>query len=216
MRSSVHRQRENAHSSIARSGTPASASRNRGLRHVIQRSAGNQSVQRAVHMHDGETASSKNRIRSDPFAVHRVAASGLRETGGTLPYRNAIQAPFGRHDISGVTAHVDAAASRSAANLGAGAYTLGEHIAFRRSPDLRRTAHEAAHVIQQRSGVATAVGRTDDRYERHANAVADAVVRGRSAESLLDRRFGQSRMPTMAIRVEQRSSHARRWMSIRL
>ena len=43
-------------------------------------------------------------------------------------------------------------------------------------------------MIQQRSGVQLSggVGEAADRYERQADAVADAVVQGRSAEALLD------------------------------
>jgi hypothetical protein len=54
--------------------------------------------------------------------------------------------------------------------------------------DLFTEAHEAAHVVQQRGGVQLkgGVGAAGDTYERHADAVATAVVRGESAESLLD------------------------------
>lgn len=54
--------------------------------------------------------------------------------------------------------------------------------------DLHTAAHEAAHVVQQRGGVALkdGVGAPGDRYEQHADAVADRVVQGRSAEGLLD------------------------------
>ena len=60
-------------------------------------------------------------------------------------------------------------------------------MAFGGAPDLRTAAHEAAHVVQQRGGVqlSAGVGKTGDVYERHADAVADRVVQGRSAEDLL-------------------------------
>ena len=71
--------------------------------------------------------------------------------------------------------------------MGAEAYATGDQIAFRSQPDLHTAAHEAAHVIQQRAGVQLdgGVGQAGDAYERHADQVADAVVGGRSAESLL-------------------------------
>jgi hypothetical protein len=49
-------------------------------------------------------------------------------------------------------------------------------------------AHEAAHVIQQRGGVQLkgGVGAVGDAHEQHADAVADRVVAGQSAEALLD------------------------------
>src|SRR5262249_14172656 len=45
-----------------------------------------------------------------------------------------------------------------------------------------------AHVVQQRGGVQLkgGVGAAGDAYERHADAVADQVVRGQSAAMLLD------------------------------
>jgi len=76
--------------------------------------------------------------------------------------------------------------------MGAKAFATGSHVAFRGSPDLHTTAHEAAHVVQQRGGgqLAGGVGQSGDRYEQHADAVADAVVAGRPAEGLLDQMAG--------------------------
>jgi hypothetical protein len=61
-------------------------------------------------------------------------------------------------------------------------------VAFAGAPNLHTAAHEAAHVIQQRAGVQLkgGVGEVGDPYERHADAVADAVVQGKSSEALLD------------------------------
>jgi hypothetical protein len=73
--------------------------------------------------------------------------------------------------------------------MGSLAYTAGDRTAFRRDPDVKLAAHEAAHVVQQRAGVhlKDGVGRPGDGYEEQADAVADAVERGESAEPLLDR-----------------------------
>jgi hypothetical protein len=124
-----------------------------------------------------------------PADVHAAAASGVAGAGETLPHLDAIQRAFGHHDVSNVRARVGGAASDAGAAIGAEAYTVGETIAFARTPDLRLAAHEAAHVVQQRGGVSVAggVGEAGDGYERHADEVADAVVAGRSAEALLDR-----------------------------
>ncbi|HZJ68368.1 MAG TPA: hypothetical protein VFD36_32930, partial [Kofleriaceae bacterium] len=68
-------------------------------------------------------------------------------------------------------------------------YATGSTVAFASpSPSLHTAAHEAAHVVQQRGGVQLAggVGQAGDAYERHADAVADRVVAGASAEDLLD------------------------------
>lgn len=70
---------------------------------------------------------------------------------------------------------------------------MGNAIAFRQAPDLHTAAHEAAHVLQQRAGVHLkgGVGEDGDDYEKHADAVADRVVAGRSAEDLLSKGGGQ-------------------------
>lgn len=83
-------------------------------------------------------------------------------------------------------------------------------MAFARSPSLHDAAHEAAHVVQQRSGF-RGVGQAGDRHERHADQVADAVARGDSAEALLDGYGGQSgdlgrRAPGVQRRGAQRAT----------
>lgn len=120
--------------------------------------------------------------------VRVQAAQGVVGGHQALPFARAIQQSFGdRHDLSGVRAHVGGGAALAAREIGAGAYTTGEDVAFARPPSLRMAAHEAAHVVQQRKGVrlADGVGGRGDFYERHADAVAERVVAGRSASSLL-------------------------------
>src|SRR5262249_9478644 len=81
--------------------------------------------------------------------------------------------------------------------LGARAYAYGDRIAFASAPDLHTAAHEAAHVVQQRRGVAlfSGIGSAGDAYEQHADAGADAVVAGRPAEWLLDGMAGRGAAP---------------------
>lgn len=119
--------------------------------------------------------------------VAGLAQAGIAGGGGPMPHRDAIQASFGSHDISGATAHVGGAAGEACDLMGAEAYATGNHVAFRGSPSLHTAAHEATHVVQQRAGVhlAGGVGEAGDVYERHADAVADAVVAGQSASALL-------------------------------
>lgn len=125
-----------------------------------------------------------------PGQVQRTAARGVAGSGGELPYRDTIERSFGAHagTLAGVKAHTGGEASEAAEAIGAVAYASGNDIAFGRTPDLHTAAHEAAHVIHQSGGVQLkdGVGEHGDAYERHADAVADAVVRGDSAESLLD------------------------------
>ena len=122
------------------------------------------------------------------MSVHDAAEHGTSGAGGALPHQAQIQAAFGRHDVGGITAHTDGAASAGARAMGAQAYAAGNHVAFDGAPSLHTAAHEAAHVIQQRAGVHLkgGVGEVGDSYEQHADAVADRVVAGQSAEGLLD------------------------------
>lgn len=127
-----------------------------------------------------------------PGTIHRHARSGLRGANQPLPHGDRIQVAFGRHDISHVRTNVGGGAASANRRMGALAFTSGSRIGFRGHPSLRLAAHEAAHVVQQREGVSLQghVGRPGDRWERHADRVADAVVRGHSAEPLLDQVAG--------------------------
>jgi hypothetical protein len=124
--------------------------------------------------------------------VQAAAAHGTSGSITSLPYSQQIQHLFGRHDVSSVKAHVGGAAAEGAAAMGAKAFATGDHVAFASAPDLHIAAHEAAHVVQQRAGVQLAggIGGVADRYEQHADAVADLVVQGKSAESVLDEHAG--------------------------
>ena len=130
--------------------------------------------------------------QSDAPAVQSTAAQGVAGAGHELPHRDKIMRVFGRHDVSGVRAHTDHAATTANAEMGSQAYATGNEIAFGSAPDLHTAAHEAAHVVQQRAGVHLkgGVGQQGDAYERHADAVADEVVAGRPAESLLSAMAG--------------------------
>ena len=121
-------------------------------------------------------------------AVHAAAAHGISGSSAALPFRDTIQRAFGRHDVSGIEAHTDAAAATGSRAMGAEAFATGNHVAFGGAPSLHTAAHEAAHVIQQRAGVHLrgGVGESGDAHERHADAVADRVVAGQSAQDLLD------------------------------
>jgi hypothetical protein len=129
----------------------------------------------------GDTLTPENRVRE-------VASQGISGPAGPLPHLDIIQRSFGRHDVSGVKAHMDARALAANEALGAVGYTMGDQLAFAAAPDLRTVAHEAAHVVQQRKAghpLQDGVGKTGDAFERHADAVGDLVTQGRSAEALL-------------------------------
>lgn len=121
--------------------------------------------------------------------VHRASESGLSGGGTSLPHSGKIQEAFGHHDVGGITAHTDSKAQDAGDAMGANAWASGSEVGFAKgSTDLHTSAHEAAHIVQQRSGVSLAggVGQSGDAYEQHADQVADAVVSGKDASSLLD------------------------------
>ncbi|MBX3158371.1 MAG: DUF4157 domain-containing protein [Deltaproteobacteria bacterium] len=120
--------------------------------------------------------------------VQRAAAHGISGSSGPLPFLDQIQRSFGAHDVSTVKAHTDATAAAGAKAMGAEAYATGDHVVFAGAPSLHTAAHEAAHTVQQRAGVQLkgGIGEAGDAYEQHADAVADRVVQGKSAEDLLD------------------------------
>lgn len=119
--------------------------------------------------------------------LRQTAAAGVAGPGRPLPHGDTIQRAFGRHDVTGIEAHVGGGAQTASRALGAEAYATGHHVAFAGTPSLHTAAHEAAHVVQQRAGIQLkgGVGVAGDPHEQHADAVADLVVQGRSAEGLL-------------------------------
>jgi hypothetical protein len=137
---------------------------------ALQRTAGNHATARLL----------------DAFAgVESIAARGMSAAGGPMPHLDALRRSFGRHDPAAITAHRDPAAAKA---LGAKAYAVRGEVVFGRSLDLWRAGHEAAHALQQRAGRAPATGssRRTDAVEREADGVADRVVAGTCAESLID------------------------------
>ncbi|WP_399125879.1 DUF4157 domain-containing protein [Streptomyces sp. ITFR-6] len=95
-----------------------------------------------------------------------------------------MEARFGT-DFSDVRLHTDATAQRSAAEIGARAYTSGSHIVLGgATTDAHTLAHELTHVVQQRSGPVAGtdngtglkVSDPSDRFERAAEADAHRVM----------------------------------------
>lgn len=126
-------------------------------------------------------------VQEDPGRVQAIAQQGVANANSELPHFDSIARSFGRYQVDDIRAQVGGEGAHAARSIGAEAYATGDRVAFASSPDLHTAAHEAAHVVQQRAGVSLkgGVGQSGDIYERHADAVADAVVAGRSAEGLL-------------------------------
>lgn len=130
-----------------------------------------------------------------PSALEGVSGNGI-----ALPYRDLLQKSFGTYDIYHTGAHMGGRAASAARRLSALAYTTNEQIAFQTMPDLHMAAHEAAHIVQQRVDPMLK-GNTDyraEKYERHADEVADGVVTGRSAEKILASQGYRSTVPGSA------------------
>ncbi|MCX5382397.1 DUF4157 domain-containing protein [Streptomyces sp. NBC_00083] len=116
-------------------------------------------------------------------AVHDV----LRTPGRPLDdaTRTDMESRLGA-DFSDVRIHNDGAAKASAAEVGAHAYTSGNHVVVGESGGDKHTlAHELTHVIQQRQGPVAGtdngsglkVSDPSDRFEREAEANATRVMR---------------------------------------
>ena len=97
-----------------------------------------------------------------PASVDRVLSSSGNPLDPTL--RHDMEQRFG-HDFSNVRVHSDAAASLSAQDVNAQAYTVGRHLVFgagRYTPATRQgqrlLAHELTHVLQQTGGDPLASG----------------------------------------------------------
>ena len=150
--------------------------------HALQRFAGNQATRRML----GASAGGGSR------SIHAVAHAGFQGGSTMLPHAARIQESFGAHDISGIRSFTGPGAAAASRALSAEAYASGDRVAFADpAPSLHVAAHEAAHVVQQRAGIRLpgGVGTVGDPHERHADAVADRVVRGESAERSLDTYF---------------------------
>ena len=154
--------------------------------------------------------------RDDGASDSNATAIGARAftgDGEPLPFAATIQSSFGKHDISGVRAHIGGDAKDANHQLGADGFALNGRVAFSKQASLRLAAHEAAHVIQQKGGLQLSGGLdggSSDPHERHADAVADAVVGGRSAEKLLDTFAGSSQSGTAVVQRNtggDKSSH---------
>ena len=125
--------------------------------------------------------------------VHDIAQDVFRDTPKAYPFQERIQQAFGEHhDISGLKAYTGTAAQAANANLGSRAFHKGGHVAFAGQPTLKEATHEAAHYVQnvRSDELEGDIGEINDCYEQHADAVAEAVVRGKQAKPLLDELAG--------------------------
>ncbi|WP_340376561.1 DUF4157 domain-containing protein [Streptomyces sp. SS7] len=155
---------------------------------AIQRSAGNaaavQLVARERHAHGPGCGHGEETTDVQRSTVPDVLRSAGKPLDGAV--RADMEARLGA-DFSDVRVHDDGAAQRSAAEIGAHAYTSGSHVVIGRGGADRHTlAHELTHVIQQRSGPVAGtdngsglrVSDPSDRFERAAEANAVRALSG--------------------------------------
>ncbi|WP_340378894.1 DUF4157 domain-containing protein [Streptomyces sp. SS7] len=153
-------------------------------RHVHDAACGHGSgvaVQRHVHDPSCGHAPGAPVQRSSVPEVLRGAGQPL---GGAV--RAEMEARLGA-DFSDVRLHTGPAAQRSAAEIGARAYTSGSHVVIGAGGGDRHTlAHELTHVVQQRQGPVAgtdngsglSVSDPTDRFERAAEENARRVLAG--------------------------------------
>jgi len=121
---------------------------------------------------------------SMPAAVPASVTEVLRSSGQVLaPEVRAFAEPRLGHDLSGVRVHADEPAARSARDVNALAYTVGQDVVFAAghyrpgdSEGRRLIAHELIHVVQQSQGGAAPA--QEQALETEAEAAADVVGAG--------------------------------------
>ncbi|MEO1065501.1 MAG: DUF4157 domain-containing protein [Actinomycetota bacterium] len=163
--------------------------------------------------------------------VEEDAGSSVRSvlsSGGGRPLdddtRATMESQMG-HDFSSVRVHTGSQASRSAEAVGASAYTVGDDVVFRdgqynpSSDSGQRTiAHELTHVVQQRqgpvegtdTGTGVKVSDPSDRFEREAEANADAVMGGGAAIEPAQRSTGDTAVQREGAMEEEEELQAQR------
>ncbi|WBP91005.1 eCIS core domain-containing protein [Kitasatospora cathayae] len=160
---------------------------------ALQTSVGNAAVVQMLHRGGHLT---EHQASGPLAAVQRSTVDDVLRTAGR-PLKEAtrteMEARLGA-DFSDVRVHDGPAARASAAEVGARAYTSGNHVVIGEGGGDKHTlAHELTHVIQQRHGPVAGtdngsglrISDPSDRFEREAQATAQRVMTGpvRSPES---------------------------------
>ncbi|MEU2158521.1 DUF4157 domain-containing protein [Streptomyces sp. NPDC019396] len=155
---------------------------------ALQRAAGNAAVSRAVAAERHQHSAGCGHDQQQPAVqrsslVHQVLGSPGRPLDTALG--SEMSARFGGVDFSSVRVHTDTVAQRSAAEIGASAYTSRNHVVWD-GRDKHTLAHELTHVVQQSQGPVAGtdnggglrVSDPGDSYERAAEANATRVMAG--------------------------------------
>ncbi|RCH68942.1 DUF4157 domain-containing protein [Streptomyces sp. SDr-06] len=152
------------------------------------------------HQHTAGCGHRRTEPPTQPAVQRSTVPDVLRTSGRPLDEatRTDMETRLGA-DFSDVRVHNDAAAKASATEVGARAYTSGNHIVIGQGGGDRHTlAHELTHVIQQRSGPVSGtdngaglkVSDPGDRHEREAEANATRVLRAPASGAAAARTTG--------------------------
>ncbi|MFD8753272.1 DUF4157 domain-containing protein [Kitasatospora sp. NPDC059577] len=148
---------------------------------ALQATAGNRAVVQMLRQAAGPAGRTGAAVQRS--AVHDVLSTPGRPLEAAV--RSEMEGRMGA-DFSAVRIHDDSAAQASAAEVGARAYTSGNHVVIGAGGGDRHTlAHELTHVLQQRRGPVAGsdngsglkVSDPSDRFEREAEANAVRVMR---------------------------------------
>ena len=127
--------------------------------------------------------------------THAIAKAGVSGPGQPLTHLHTLEQAFGHYDISRMREYRGPDTQAALAALGANGFCSDGRMALKEGADLYTQAHEAAHGVQQ-AGLGSSlqlrgsIGEIGDKYEQHADAVAEKVMRGESVEGLLDQVVG--------------------------
>lgn len=156
---------------------------------ALQRAAGNAAAVRAVQRSEEQTEGHRHGPGCGHGPVQRSTVPDVLSSSGRAmdePVRNEMESRLGA-DFSDVRLHTDSAARASAAEIGARAYTSGNHVVLGDGGGDKHTlAHELTHVIQQSQGPVEGtdngsglkLSHPSDPSEREAEANATRVMAG--------------------------------------
>ncbi|WP_406214963.1 DUF4157 domain-containing protein [Streptomyces decoyicus] len=182
----------------------------------LQRTVGNAAVAQMLEEQRRDTGTDGGHEQAvQRSTVHDM----LRSAGQPLdePLRTEMEGRLGT-DFSDVRLHTGAVAQRAAAEVGARAFTSGNHVVIGDGgTDKHTLAHELIHVIQQRQGPVAGtddgtglkISDPSDRFEREAEAGATEALRGgtaRTAEASAPAQNGAK--DTTPLAPVQRVSHS--------
>lgn len=136
-----------------------------------------------------------------PPTVQRSTVPDVLTTPGVPfagPLAERVSAHYGGVDLSHIRVHADPVAQRSAAELGARAYTSGHHVVLTDNATEKDVRHEVAHTFQQAAGTVSGkdngdglkISEPDSPEEKAAEAAAQRPLPSRSSPPASQRSAG--------------------------